>query len=86
MDVLEAFFESSRSAKQTDQIAAAFHPGKRPLHFYADIYALATAELNSLGVAQIYGGGACTFNEAETYYSYRRDGVTGRMASLIWRI
>jgi YfiH family protein len=86
MDVLEAFFESSRSAKHTDQIATAFYPGKRPLHFYADIYALATVELNSLGVAHIYGGSACTFNESETWYSYRRDGVTGRMASLIWQV
>ena len=84
MDVLEAFFESSRSTQHTEQIAAAFSPGKRPLHFYADIYALARAELDSLGVKNIYGGGACTFSEAETYYSYRRDGVTGRMASLIW--
>lgn len=83
-DVLEAFFESSRSAQHTEQIAAAFTPGKRPLHFYADIYALAKAELDSLGVKNIYGGDLCTFTEADTYYSYRRDGVTGRMASLIW--
>jgi polyphenol oxidase len=86
MDVLEAFFETSRSAQHTDKIAAAFLPGKRPLHFYADIYALAKAELDSLGVKNIYGGGACTFAESDTYYSYRRDGVTGRMASLIWLI
>lgn len=84
MDVLEAFFETSRSVRHTDQIAASFLPGKRPLHFFADIYALAKADLDSLGVKNIYGGGACTFAEDETYYSYRRDGVTGRMASLIW--
>ncbi|MCP4044052.1 MAG: multi-copper polyphenol oxidoreductase, partial [Gammaproteobacteria bacterium] len=31
-----------------------------------------------------YGGGSCTFTDATRFYSYRRDGVTGRMASLIW--
>lgn len=84
IDVLEAFFQSSTSAQHTDQIAAAFTPGKRPLHFYADIYALARAELQALGVTQIFGGDYCTFEQKDKFYSYRRDGVTGRMASLIW--
>ncbi len=84
IDVLEAFFQSSTSAQHTDQIAASFAPGKRPLHFYADIYALARAELQALGVTQIFGGDYCTFEQKDKFYSYRRDGVTGRMASLIW--
>jgi polyphenol oxidase len=84
VDVLEAFFQSSKSALHTDHIAAAFTPGKRPLHFYADIYALARAELQALGVTQIFGGDYCTFEQQDKFYSYRRDGVTGRMASLIW--
>jgi YfiH family protein len=84
IDVLEAFFTVARNALHADEIAAAFIPGARPLHFYADIYALARAELNALGVTAIYGGGDCTFIEAERFYSYRRDKTTGRMASLIW--
>ena len=50
----------------------------------ADIYQLARIRLNHAGVHAIYGGGRCTFNEADRFFSYRRDGVTGRMASLIW--
>jgi len=54
----------------------------------ADIYALAKIRLNLCGVKQIYGGSVsdnyCTFTNEVDYFSYRRDGVTGRMASLIW--
>lgn len=84
IEVLEAFFESARDAHHSDLIAAAFKPGKRPLHFFADIYALARAELQALGVKAIYGGNDCTFDDAQRFYSYRREKVTGRMASLIW--
>jgi YfiH family protein len=49
-----------------------------------DIYALAVKRLNKLGVSKIYGGDHCTFKEDEQFYSYRRDGVCGRMASCIW--
>ena len=54
----------------------------------ADIYALAKIRLNLCGVSQIYGGSIsdeyCTFANEVDYFSYRRDGITGRMASLIW--
>ncbi len=53
--------------------------------FMADLAALARRRLQRLGVNRIYGGGECTFTQADRYYSHRRDGVTGRQATLIWR-
>ncbi|MDX1304566.1 peptidoglycan editing factor PgeF [Photobacterium sp.] len=50
----------------------------------ANLYLLATQRLQSYGVTQVYGGEHCTFNEPQRFYSYRRDPVTGRQASLIW--
>lgn len=52
--------------------------------YLADIYTLAQLRLAALGVERICGDGLCTYNDAERFYSYRRDGQTGRMASLIW--
>ncbi|MGH1471394.1 MAG: peptidoglycan editing factor PgeF [Cellvibrionaceae bacterium] len=52
--------------------------------YYLDMIAVARAQLTEMGVMNISGGDHCSFAEAEHFYSYRRDGVTGRMASLIW--
>jgi hypothetical protein len=50
----------------------------------ADLSALARLRMNALGITQIYGGDYCTYRERERFFSYRRDGATGRMGTFIW--
>jgi len=52
--------------------------------FLADLYRLARLVLEQAGVAGVHGGGWCTHREAGRFFSFRRDGVTGRMATLAW--
>lgn len=54
-------------------------------HWRADLYGLARRDLAAAGVQRVHGGELCTVADRERFYSYRRDGVTGRMASLVWR-
>lgn len=50
----------------------------------ADLYALARRRLRALGVEAVFGAERCTFLEQDRFFSYRRDGKCGRMASLLW--
>lgn len=52
--------------------------------FYADIWQLARQRLISQGVKSVSGGGMCTVSDSTRFFSFRREGITGRMASLIW--
>jgi copper oxidase (laccase) domain-containing protein len=81
-EVREAFM---RGAGAGDCAAdeAAFVPNARG-RYMADLYALARRRLLRLGVERIYGGGECTYTDAAGYFSHRREGRTGRQASLIW--
>lgn len=70
---------------QRDPLAdAAFKPSGQPGKWLADLWLLARQRLNAIGVTAIYGGGLCTYTDAERFYSYRRSGQTGRMSGLIW--
>jgi YfiH family protein len=62
---------------------AAFRPG-RAGRWLADLPALARRRLAAAGVAAVTGGGLCTHTDASRFFSYRRDGATGRMAALAW--
>jgi polyphenol oxidase len=63
--------------------ADAFQP-LRPGKWLADLFRLGRQRLARCGVAQVHGGGLCTYSDPERFYSHRRSPVTGRMAALIW--
>ena len=77
-DVRAAFVAQDTAA------ADAFSAGRAADHWYADIYLLARQRLARLGITAIFGGQWCTLTDAERFFSYRRDGTTGRMATLVW--
>ncbi len=81
-EVREEFLRRA-GAGDTAAVDAAFVPNARG-RYTADLYALARGRLRRLGVERIYGGGECTYTDDARYYSYRRDGRTGRQATLIW--
>ena len=76
-DVRAAFMGADAGA------ASAFVANARG-RWQCDLYALARRKLGALGVPSIYGGGWCTFADADRFFSYRREGQCGRMAALIW--
>ena len=77
-EVREAFMQDHPTAEQ------AFKPSTYAGKWLADIYMLARQRLNLAGVSDIYGGDLCTYTDAKRFFSYRRDGQTGRMGSFIW--
>ncbi|MDF3031792.1 MAG: hypothetical protein K0R03_2350 [Moraxellaceae bacterium] len=77
-EVREAFVAKHAAA------AAHFVPSANAGRWLADIYGLAGLRLQGAGIGAIHGGGLCTVADAARFYSYRRDGRTGRMASVIW--
>lgn len=77
-EVREAF-----CAHDTEALAA-FAPAARPGHWMADLPCLARQRLLRAGVGNIHVGEYCTFSQPEQFFSYRRDGQTGRMATLAW--
>ncbi len=85
-EVRTAFLSAggSRAGLSERETAAAFQPSPaQPGHFLADLNHLARQRLKAAGVTQIYAGEHCTYVESDQFFSHRRDGQTGRMASLI---
>jgi polyphenol oxidase len=69
---------------ERDAAAAAAFAASRPGHWLLDLYAVARQRLAKKGITNITGGGLCTYSDPTRFFSYRRDGSTGRMAALIW--
>ncbi len=84
-EVLDCFVAGARDGAEAGRVRAAFAPVPgRADKYFADIYALARIFLAREGVTRVWGGTHCTVAERARFYSYRRDGVTGRQASLVW--
>jgi polyphenol oxidase len=79
-DVLEAFSSQGQAILLSAFKPVAGSSGK----YFADLYMLARDRLHSEGIEFIHGGDFCTFSDRESFFSYRRDKITGRFASLIW--
>ena len=76
-EVREAFMAHDPAA------AAAFTANSRG-RWQCDLQALARRRLAAAGISSVYADAGCTYAEPQRFYSYRRDGTTGRMAALIW--
>jgi YfiH family protein len=76
-EVRDAFIAVDRAAQ------AAFRP-HQPGKWLADLFLLARQRLAKAGLANVYGGGQCTYCDPARFFSHRRDKVSGRMAALIW--
>ncbi len=76
-EVYRAFIEEDASIESS-------FTANRPGHYLCDIYSIARRRLNKAGISHIYGGGFCTYQDRERFFSYRRDHQTGRQASLIY--
>ncbi len=84
---VRAAFLAAADAGARSAVAGCFSPfGARPGHWLADLYRLARLRLQGAGVTSIYGGQYCTFSDPARFYSFRRDGETGRMATLVMRL
>jgi YfiH family protein len=81
-DVVAAFIATAHDDQRTETEAAFVR--KPDGKWLCDLFALARLRLAAAGVTQVSGGGLCTVSDGRRFYSYRRDGQTGRMAALVW--
>ncbi|CAN5505180.1 peptidoglycan editing factor PgeF [soil metagenome] len=78
-DVLAAFTDNAAHAERVSR----FKPDSAG-KWLADLPGLARDRLEALGIYRIHGGSWCTVTDESRFFSYRRDGTTGRMAASIW--
>ncbi len=75
-EVRAAFMHQDNQAEK----AFSAYDGK----WLGDLYLIAKQRLKALGVTDIYGKTLCTYSNPNQFFSFRRDGNTGRMASMVW--
>mgnify|MGYP006193920885 CR=1 FL=1 len=81
-EVRQVFISRDKNATLAFVPSNPCHEGK----WLADLFLLARQRLANVGVTEVYGGKYCTFSDPARFFSYRRDGLTGRMAGLIWLV
>ncbi len=82
-EVREQFLSQSPQGTRPGVSQCFMAATNKPGFYLADLYSLARIHLKAAGVGGVYGGDLCTFNDSRRFYSFRRDGETGRMASVI---
>jgi YfiH family protein len=82
-EVRDAFLAEAHAFGGMAAASGCFVPAFRPGHWLANLAGLAALKLHFIGIGHIYMDNDCTFADDSRYFSYRRDGDTGRMASLI---
>lgn len=82
-EVREAFLGHAESVVQIKALAKCFRESEAHGKFYADLYGIARIRLKAAGLESVHGGGYCTYCDSNRFYSYRRESITGRFASVI---
>jgi YfiH family protein len=82
--VYEVGDEVRNAFMRSDPAAEVAFTATRAGHWLLDLYAVARQRLASQGIERVFGGGYCTYSDPQRFYSYRRDGTSGRMAAFIW--
>ncbi len=83
-EVREDFLATASSAASSALLEQCFGPSNNRGRYMADLFAIARLKLSALGVQAVSGGNRCTYCDRDSYFSYRRDGVTGRMVNAIY--
>jgi len=82
-DAYEIGEDVAEQVRDLEAASGCLRPGERSGKHHLDLFRLAENQLRLAGVGEIYPSGVCVAAEPSTY-SYRRDGVTGRMATVCW--
>lgn len=84
-EVREQFLSKARAVDKAAVEGSFVVSSQREGHFFADLYSLANIRLSALGVTAVYGGEHCCYGDSSRFFSYRREAVTGRMVSVIYK-